>query len=97
MASKSYDTTDYGEMTLGKLDADGVEFLLEKVEVMDGQFGEFAVLIGKKDGQPFEIRAGGRAYTLFMEENDNLVGKVIRIVPSGEGLQRKYKVTPVSQ
>ncbi len=93
---KSYDTTDYGDMTLGKLDSKGVEFLLEKVEFADGQFGEFAVLIGKKDGQPFEIRAGGRAYKLFHEEMANLTGKVISIVPKGEGLSRTYKITEKS-
>jgi len=92
MGQQTFDTTDYGEMTLAKLGAEGVKFKLNSVEETEGKFGPFVVLLGTKDGDPFEIRAGGRAATLFATEKEKLVGKEIIIVPSGDGMQRKYKV-----
>jgi hypothetical protein len=94
MVQQTFDTTDYGEMTLAKLDVTGVEFLLKTIEKLPSKFGkdDFVVLIGTMNGEPYEVRAGGRAAKLFLEEEKNLVGKVISIVPSGDGMQRKYKV-----
>lgn len=95
MVQKTFDTTDYGEMTLAQLGPEGVEFLLDSVEKLPSKFqagGVFVVLIGKMNGEPYEIRAGGRAAKMFVEESKNLVGNVIKITPSGEGMQRKYKV-----
>ena len=83
-------------MTLAKLEADGVEFLLKSIEKTVGKFGDFVVLIGTKNGEPYEIRAGGRAAKLFITEEKSLLGKVISITPSGDGMQRKYKVKVVS-
>jgi len=92
MGQQTFETTDYGEMTLAKLGADGVEFLLNKIDKTVGKFGDFVVLTGAMDGEPYEIRAGGRAAKLFILEEKSLVGHVISIVPSGDGMQRKYKV-----
>ena len=92
MVQQTFETTDYGEMTLAKLEASGVEFLLQKMEKTVGKFGDFVVLMGTKDGEPYEIRAGGRAAKLFLKEGNELVGKVITIVPSGDGMQRKYTI-----
>lgn len=92
MGQQTFETTDYGEMTLAKLEPDGVEFLLKSVEKTEGKFGEFVVLIGSRNGEPYEIRAGGRAAKLFIAEEKKLVGKVIVITPSGDGMQRKYRV-----
>jgi hypothetical protein len=96
MVQQTFDTTDYGEMTLAKLEASGVEFLLQSIEKTVGKFGDFVVLIGKMKGEAYEIRAGGRAAKLFIAEEKNLVGKVVSIIPSGDGMQRKYKVKVVS-
>jgi len=92
MVQTSFNTTDYGEMTLAKLDASGVEFLLKTVEETDGKFGKFVVLSGSMNGEPYEIRAGGRAAKLFMAEKKNLIGQVISIIPSGSGMQRTYNI-----
>jgi len=94
LVQQTFETTDYGDMTLAKLSSDGVEFLLQSVNPEDGKFGKFVVLIGTKEGEPYEIRAGGRASKLFMTEEKKLVGHVISIIPSGDGMQRKYEVTP---
>ena len=96
MVQQTFDTTDYGEMTLAKLEASGIEFLLKSIEKTVGKFGDFVVLMGTNKGEAYEIRAGGRAAKLFIEEEKSLVGHVISIVPSGDGMQRKYKVKVVS-
>jgi hypothetical protein len=93
MTQQTFETTDYGEMTLAKLDSKGVRFLLKSIEKTQGKFGDFVVLNGMQDGEPYEIRAGGRAAKLFIAEEKKLLGKVISIVPSGEGMTRKYEVT----
>ncbi len=97
MAQKQqvFDSTDYGDMTLAKLGPEGVEFLLSSVEVVEGKWGQFAVLIGKKDGEPYEIRAGGRAGDGFIDKKEMLVGKVVSIIPRGTGMDRKYSVSIV--
>jgi hypothetical protein len=100
MATKQhvFDSTDYGDMTLAKLGPEGVEFLLKNVEKLPSKFqagGEFAVLIGTKDGEPYEIRAGGRAGTGFIDKQKELVGKVISIIPDGKGMDRTYDVSIV--
>lgn len=96
MVQQTFETTDYGEMTLAKLEAEGIEFLLKSVEKTVGKFGDFVALIGTRNGEPYEVRAGGRAAKLFIAEEKSLVGHVISIVPSGDGMQRKYKVKIVS-
>jgi hypothetical protein len=97
MAQKQqvFDSTDYGEMTLAQLGPDGVEFLLEKVEPTEGKWGQFAVLLGKKDGNAYEIRAGGRAGDGFIDKKAMLEGKIIQIIPRGTGMDRKYSVSIV--
>jgi len=92
LVQQTFETTDYGEMTLAKLDANGIEFLLKAVEKTVGKFGDFVVLTGLMQGEPYEIRAGGRAAKLFIAEEEKLLGKVVSIIPSGDGMQRKYKV-----
>jgi hypothetical protein len=87
-----FDSTDYGDMTLAKLDSKGVQFLLKSVEKTEGKFGDFVVLLGQKDGEPYEIRAGGRAAKGFLDKQNDLIGKVISIVPRGSGMDRKYDV-----
>jgi hypothetical protein len=96
MVQQTFETTDYGEMTLAKLETEGIEFLLKSIEKTVGKFGDFVVLIGTKKGEPYEIRAGGRAAKLFIAEEKSLVGHVVSIIPSGDGMQRKYKVKVVS-
>ena len=96
MGQQVFETTDYGDMTLAKLDSSGVEFLLSAIEKTAGKFGDFVVLTGTRKGEPYEIRAGGRAAKLFLAEEKQLIGKVISIVPSGDGMQRKYKVKLIS-
>jgi len=98
MVQQTFDTTDYGDMTLAQLGPDGVEFLLKSIEKLPSAFGkgEFVKLIGTMKGEAYEIRAGGRAAKLCIEEEKSLVGHVISIVPSGDGMQRKYKVKVVS-
>ena len=95
MGQQTFETTDYGEMTLAKLEPAGIEFLLKSVEKTIGKFGDFVVLTGIMEGEPYEIRAGGRAAKLFIAEEKKLVGKVVSIVPSGDGMQKKYKVKTV--
>jgi hypothetical protein len=80
-------------MTLAKLEAEGIEFLLKSIEKTEGKFGKFVVLIGTMNGEAYEIRAGGRAAKLFIAEEKNLLNKVVKIVPSGSGMQRTYEVT----
>lgn len=92
MGQQTFETTDYGEMTLAKIDAKGIEFLLKSVDSMPGKFGPFVELSGMMNGEPYTIRAGGRAAKLFLEEEKNLVGKIVSIIPSGDGMQRKYSV-----
>jgi hypothetical protein len=98
MVQQTFETTDYGEMTLAKLESDGVEFLLKKVEKLPSKFGQgdFVKLLGTMNGEAYEIRAGGRAATLFITEEKSLVSHVVSIIPSGDGMQRKYKVKVVS-
>jgi len=97
MASKQhvFGSTDYGEMTLAKLGPSGVQFLLDSVEKTAGKWGDFVVLLGKKDGEPYEIRAGGRAATGFIDKEKELIGKVISIIPHGSGMDRTYDVSIV--
>jgi hypothetical protein len=95
MKQSIFDSTDYGEMTLAKLGPEGVEFLLQSVEKTAGKWGAFVTLLGKKDGQPYEIRAGGRAATGFIDKEKLLVGNVISIIPSGVGMDRTYAVAIV--
>ena len=97
MAQKQqvFDSTDYGEMTLAKLSPEGVEFLLKSVEVIEGKWGQFAVLLGVKDGEAYEIRAGGRAGDGFIDKKEKLVGNLISIIPRGTGMDRKYSVSVV--
>jgi hypothetical protein len=97
MAQKQqvFDSTDYGDMTLAKLGPEGVEFLLKSVEPTEGKWGQFAVLIGVKDGEPYEIRAGGRAGDGFIDKSKLLVGQVVSIIPRGTGMDRKYTVSIV--
>ena len=90
-----FDSTDYGEMTLAKLGPTGVEFLLKSVEKTVGKWGDFVVLIGNKDGEAYEIRAGGRAAMGFVDKEKELIGKVISIIPNGSGMDRKYSVSTV--
>lgn len=92
MGQQTFETTDYGEMTLAKLEPEGVEFLLKSVEKTTGKFGDFVTLLGTMHGEPYEIRAGGRAAKLFIAEEKKLVGQVVSIIPSGEGMNRKYQV-----
>jgi hypothetical protein len=92
MRQSVFDSTDYGEMTLAKLDSKGVEFLLKSVEKTTGKWGAFVTLLGQKDGKEYEIRAGGRAATGFIAREEELVGKVIYIVPTGIGMDRTYDV-----
>ncbi|OGU58428.1 MAG: hypothetical protein A2V66_16305 [Ignavibacteria bacterium RBG_13_36_8] len=88
-----FDSTDYGDMTLAKLGPEGVEFLLKSIEKNPkGKYGDFVVLMGAKDGEPYEIRAGGRAAKGFIDKEKELVGNVISIVPNGSGMDRKYAV-----
>jgi len=96
MVQQTFETTDYGEMTLAKLGPEGVEFLLQEIAKTAGQWGDFIVLLGLEKGKPYEIRAGGRAAKLFIAEEKSLVGHVVSIIPSGDGMQRKYKVKVVS-
>lgn len=96
MAQQTFETTDYGEMTLAKLDSEGIEFLLKSIEKTVGKFGDFVVLLGTKNGEAYEIRAGGRAGKLFIAEEKKLIGHVVSIVPSGEGMSRKYTIKVVS-
>ena len=95
MKQSVFDSTDYGEMTLAKLDSDGVEFLLKSVEKTTGKWGAFVTLIGVKGGQPYEIRAGGRAAIGFVDKEKLLVGNVVSIIPSGIGMDRTYAVAVV--
>lgn len=95
MGQQVFDSTDYGEMTLAKLDSKGVEFLLNSVEKTEGKFGDFIVLLGVRNGEPYEIRAGGRAAKGFIDKENELVGKVISIIPRGSGMDRKYAVSVV--
>jgi hypothetical protein len=95
MRQSVFDSTDYGEMTLAKLDANGVEFLLQSVEKTTGKWGAFVTLLGKKDGKPYEIRAGGRAATGFIDKEKQLVGNIISIIPAGSGMDRTYDVAVV--
>jgi hypothetical protein len=95
MGQQTFETTDYGEMTLAKIGPEGVEFLLKTVEKTVGKFGDFVVLTGVMNGEPYEIRAGGRAAKLFSEEEKKLIGKVVSIIPSGEGMNRKYSVKTI--
>jgi len=95
MKQSVFDSTDYGEMTLAKLDADGVEFLLKSVEKTTGKWGEFVTLLGVKNGEPYEIRAGGRAATGFIDKEKALINNVISIIPSGSGMDRTYAVAIV--
>ena len=90
-----FDSTDYGDMTLAKLTPKGVEFLLKSVEETDGKFGKFVVLLGTKDGEPYEIRAGGRAAKGFLAMKSELIDRNISIIPSGSGMDRKYSVAIV--
>jgi len=92
MEPQTYNTTDYGEMTLAKLGPEGVEFLLKNVEKTAGNWGDFVILNGMRKGESYEIRAGGRAAKLFIKEEKKLVGKIISIVPIGDGLERMYSV-----
>lgn len=92
MRQNVFDSTDYGEMTLAKLDSNGVEFLLKSVEKTTGKWGAFVTLLGVKDGEPFEIRAGGRAAKGFIEKEKQLVGNVISIIPSGVDMDKTYDV-----
>jgi hypothetical protein len=92
-----FDSTDYGEMTLAQLGPEGVEFLLQKVEPTEGKWGQFAVLLGKKDGSDYEIRAGGRTGDGFMDKASELEGKIISIIPRGTGMDRKYTVSIVNK
>lgn len=92
MRQSVFDSTDYGEMTLAKLDSNGVEFLLKSVEKTTGKWGAFVTLLGVKDGEPFEIRAGGRAAKGFIEKEKQLVGNVISIIPSGVDMDKTYDV-----
>ena len=96
MGQQTFETTDYGEMTLAKLEPVGIEFLLKSIEKTTGKFGDFVVLIGQMNGEPYEIRAGGRAAKLFIAEEKKLLGKVVSIIPSGEGMSRKYLVKIVA-
>jgi hypothetical protein len=95
MGQQTFETTDYGEMTLAKIGPEGVEFLLKTVEKTVGKFGDFVVLTGVMNGEPYEIRAGGRAAKLFSAEEKKLIGKVVSIIPSGEGMNRKYLVKTI--
>jgi hypothetical protein len=95
MKQSVFDSTDYGEMTLAKLDSKGVEFLLKSVEKTTGKWGDFVTLIGNKDGQPYEIRAGGRAATGFIDKEKLLVGNIVSIIPSGSGMDRTYAISIV--
>jgi hypothetical protein len=97
MAQKQqvFDSTDYGEMTLAQLGPEGVEFLLKTVEPTEGKWGQFAVLLGTKDGSPYEIRAGGRAGDGFIDKKKLLEGQIVSIIPRGTGMDRKYTVSIV--
>ncbi len=96
MRQSVFDSTDYGEMTLAKLTPKGVEFLLKSIEKTQGKFGDFVVLIGTQNGEPYEIRAGGRAAKGFIDKEKELIGKIISIVPNGSGMDRKYSVAIVA-
>lgn len=95
MKQSVFDSTDYGEMTLAKLDANGVEFLLKSVEKTVGKWGDFVTLTGIKNGEPYEINAGGRAAKGFIDKEKALIGNVISIIPNGSGMDRKYSVSIV--
>jgi hypothetical protein len=95
MKQSVFDSTDYGEMTLAKLEPEGIEFLLKSVEKTTGKFGDFVVLVGTRNGEPYEIRAGGRAAKGFIDKEKALLGNVISIIPNGSGMDRKYSVAIV--
>jgi hypothetical protein len=97
MGQQVFDSTDYGDMTLAKLDSKGVEFLLKSIEQTEGKFGDFVVLLGVRNGEPYEIRAGGRAAKGFIDKQSELIGKVISIIPRGAGMDRKYSVSIVAK
>jgi hypothetical protein len=95
MKQSVFDSTDYGDMTLAKLDSNGVEFLLKSIEKTAGKWGSFVTLLGVMNGEPYEIRAGGRAATGFIDKEKALIGNVISIIPSGSGMDRTYAISIV--
>ena len=86
---------DFGENTLAKIGPEGVEFLLVSIETGTGQFGSFRKLVGKQNGQPFDIKVSSKPTIRALDKNPGLLGRVIKIIPSGEGMQKSYQIKTV--
>jgi len=87
------DSADYAEMTLAKIPSSGVIFKLISIEKATGKFGEFRVMIGTQDGQPFELPVSSKRMMALLDTDGSiLIGKLIKIVPRGSGMDKAYRV-----